>query len=97
MITNHNLYAAFDEIASQHPSKVALLTQEGKSYSYADLRCESAKAANALVSLGCKKGDRVSVQVAKSPQALFLYLGCLRAGLVFHPLNTGYKKHSGTH
>ncbi len=93
MITNHNLYAAFDEMVCRYTSKVALMTQEGTSYTYADLRCESAKAANALVSLGCKKGDRVSVQVAKSPQALFLYLGCLRAGLVFHPLNTGYKKH----
>lgn len=26
----------------------------------------------------------------KSPQALFLYLACLRVGLVFHPLNTDY-------
>ena len=93
MITNHNLYAAFDEMVCRYTSKVALETPEGKSYTYSDLRCESAKAANALVSVGCKKGDRVSVQVAKSPQALFLYLGCLRAGLVFHPLNTGYKKH----
>ena len=93
MISNHNLYAAFDEMVCRYTSKVALMTHEGSTYTYADLRCESAKAANALVSLGCKKGDRVSVQVAKSPQALFLYLGCLRAGLVFHPLNTGYKKH----
>jgi malonyl-CoA/methylmalonyl-CoA synthetase len=31
------------------------------------------------------------VQVEKSPQSLCLYLACLRAGLVFHPLNMGYK------
>ena len=36
-------------------------------------------------------GDRISVQVAKTPQALCLYLACLRGGFVFHPLNTGYK------
>ena len=36
-------------------------------------------------------GDRISVQVAKTPQALCLYLACLRGGFVFHPLNTGYR------
>jgi malonyl-CoA/methylmalonyl-CoA synthetase len=30
------------------------------------------------------------VQVEKSVEALYLYLGCLRAGLVYHPLNTAY-------
>ena len=32
------------------------------------------------------------MQVDKSWEALALYLGCLRAGLVFLPLNTGYQK-----
>ena len=35
-------------------------------------------------------GDRVAAQVEKSPEALFLYLGCVRAGAVFLPLNTAY-------
>jgi malonyl-CoA/methylmalonyl-CoA synthetase len=30
------------------------------------------------------------VQVEKSPQAVFLYLACLRIGAVYLPLNTGY-------
>jgi len=33
----------------------------------------------------------VLVQVEKSPAALFFYLGCLRAGLIFVPLNTAYR------
>jgi malonyl-CoA/methylmalonyl-CoA synthetase len=37
-----------------------------------------------------KPGDRVAVQVEKSPEALFLYLGALRAAAVFLPLNPGY-------
>jgi len=93
MSINYNLYAAFDEISGRFSSKTVIETAEGAAYTYADLHSESAKVANALVSLGCRQGDRVSVQVAKSPQALFLYLGCLRAGCVFHPLNTGYKAH----
>lgn len=41
--------------------------------------------------MGVYPGDRVSVQVAKSPAALSLYLACLRGGFVFHPLNPGYQ------
>ena len=37
-----------------------------------------------------KPGDRVAAQVEKSTEALFLYLGCVRAGAVFLPLNTAY-------
>ncbi len=37
-----------------------------------------------------RPGDRVAVQVEKSPEAIFLYLACLRAGAVFLPLNTAY-------
>jgi malonyl-CoA/methylmalonyl-CoA synthetase len=33
----------------------------------------------------------VAVQVDKSAQALFAYLGCLRAGLIYLPLNTAYR------
>ena len=44
----------------------------------------------ALASLGVKPGDRVAAQVEKSPEALFLYLGCVRAGAVFLPLNPAY-------
>jgi malonyl-CoA/methylmalonyl-CoA synthetase len=32
----------------------------------------------------------VAVQVEKSPEALMLYLACLRAGAVYLPLNTAY-------
>jgi malonyl-CoA/methylmalonyl-CoA synthetase len=46
-----------------------------------------------LTSLGVHPGDRVAVQVRKSPQALFLYLGCLRAGAVYLPMNDAYQRH----
>ena len=41
-------------------------------------------------SQGVAPGDRVAVQVEKSPEVIFLYLACLRAGAVYLPLNTGY-------
>ena len=50
----------------------------------------SSQVANFLTGLGVCPGDRVSVQVEKSPWSLCLYLACLRAGFVFHPLNMAY-------
>jgi malonyl-CoA/methylmalonyl-CoA synthetase len=50
----------------------------------------AARYANVLTGLGVKPGDRVAVQVEKSPAMLFVYLACVRAGAVFLPLNTAY-------
>ena len=50
----------------------------------------AARMAHAMVDLGLSTGDRVAVQVEKSPEALALYAACLQAGLIFLPLNTAY-------
>ena len=50
----------------------------------------SGRMANVLVESGVRPGDRVAMQVVKSPQALALYLACLRSGALFLPLNTAY-------
>ncbi len=68
-----------------------MLTDTGRSYTYQDIDRESARLARFLVERGIKTGDRVSVQVDKSPFALSLYLACLRGGFVFHPLNPSYQ------
>ena len=39
---------------------------------------------------GLVVGDRLVAQVGKSPLAVALYLGCVRAGVVYVPLNEGY-------
>jgi malonyl-CoA/methylmalonyl-CoA synthetase len=46
--------------------------------------------AAALRSLGVLPGDRVAVQVAKSPEALATYAATVSIGAVFLPLNTAY-------
>jgi len=61
-----------------------------RSYSYGDLERLSAALGHHLQACGAGKGDRIAVQVEKSPQAVFLYLACLRIGAVYLPLNTGY-------
>jgi malonyl-CoA/methylmalonyl-CoA synthetase len=82
----------FDCIAAraQDGERPFLEVPRGKGFSYADMLAGSGRFAHALVSLGVKPGDRVAVQVEKSPEALLLYFGCIRAGAVFLPLNTAY-------
>ena len=86
-----NVYLHFQQQFIEHANKPLLTTESDKVYSYADVDEESSRLAGFLTGLGVKVGDRVSVQVEKSPEALCLYLACLRAGFVFHPLNTGYQ------
>jgi malonyl-CoA/methylmalonyl-CoA synthetase len=88
----HNLYALLASRFNGARNTVCLELDDGTRYSYADLDAETARFANLLVSLGLKRGDRVAVQLEKSAQSIFLYLGCLRAGLAFLPLNTAYQQ-----
>lgn len=82
----------FDAIraAAQHREAPFIVTQAGRIWTYGDLLDFSARLAQRLIDLGVAPGDRVAVQVEKSPEALMLYVACLRAGAVYLPLNTGY-------
>ena len=75
---------------SGRESRTFLETPEGVSWTYADMAALSARYASALAGLGLQPGDRVAAQVEKSPEALMLYLGAIRAGAVFLPLNPAY-------
>ena len=85
-----NLYAAFRAAFPEDLSRVCLETDKGRAVSYAELEEQSGRIAALLGQLGVKPGERVTVQVDKSPEALFLYLACLRAGVIYMPLNSGY-------
>ena len=57
---------------------------------YGDFLKTSARYANAMAALGVKPGDRVAMQVSKSPEALAVYAACVRSRAVLLPLNTAY-------
>nr|VFK44600.1 MAG: malonyl-CoA/methylmalonyl-CoA synthetase [Candidatus Kentron sp. TC] len=86
-----NLYALFASRFPEDPSRTFLETPEGKRCSYGDLARETARFAHFLETLDLHEGDRAAVLVEKSPEALFFYLACLRAGIVYLPLNTAYQ------
>ena len=85
---NENLY---ERLCAGADSSRPFARQAGSGLiDYARLHARSAQYANALLDLGAAPGDRVLVQADKSAEMIMLYLGCLRAGAVFVPLNTAY-------
>ncbi|KAA2234873.1 malonate--CoA ligase [Salinarimonas soli] len=82
----------FDAVTASidDPSRPFLVHPDGARTSYGAFLEETGRMANALRDLGVGVGDRVAVQVEKSPAMLVLYLACVRAGAVFLPLNTAY-------
>ena len=89
---NANLYALFERHFPDGTEQPFLIVPNGPVVHYDDLAALSAQIAHALVAAGCVPGDRVAVQTDKHWHVLALYLACLRAGLVYLPLNTGYQK-----
>jgi len=101
--SNANLYAALRPHFPARLDDVAIETadapgsHEGHAafaplrYTWSDLELGSARIASLLADLALPAGARVLVHVDKSVEAVMLYLGVLRAGLVYVPLNTAYQ------
>ena len=85
-----NLY---DLLAGGFPadrSKPAFLLSDGSAVSYGALEAGAAHVAGHLIARGVEPGDRVVLQAEKSVEAVMVYLGVLKAGAVFLPLNAAY-------
>jgi malonyl-CoA/methylmalonyl-CoA synthetase len=79
------------------PDSLALDDAMGTTWSYGDLRRETARIANALVAAGVRPGDRVAMYAEKCAAIVTVYLACLRAGAVVLPLNPAYTSHELDH
>ncbi len=90
--TNANVFALFEGAASVQRDRPFLIVDGATLLTYGAMLSETARAAAWLTSIGLAPGERALVQVHKSPAAVILYLACLRAGIVFIPLNTAYQE-----
>ncbi len=87
---NANLYQLFHEAFQSNVAQIAFELLDGEQCSYGELDELSGKAATFLENNGVSAGDRVVAQVDKSISAVALYLGVMRIGAIYVPLNTGY-------
>jgi malonyl-CoA/methylmalonyl-CoA synthetase len=86
----HDPLQWLDAVAGREPERLFLRTGDGRAYSYGvfDQLCN--RLARALADQGVVTGDRVAAQIDKSPEAIALYVACLKVGAAFVPLNTAY-------
>ena len=90
-MSGENLYLAFERVFAANAGRTALRSADGATrLSFGDLAQGAARYANALATLGVEPGDRVTVQIEKSPASVLLYLAVLKQGAVYQPLNTAY-------
>src|SRR5689334_37512 len=85
-----NLYELLSRGFPADRSKPCFLLSDGSEISYGELEQGAAQVAGRLVAEGVKPGDRVALQAEKTPEAVMVYLGVLKAGAVFLPLNSAY-------
>ncbi|MBK9586477.1 MAG: acetate--CoA ligase [Alphaproteobacteria bacterium] len=67
---------------------------EDKKITYAELKDEACKLANALKSRGVKKGDRVTIYMPMIPQAVYAMLACARIGAIHSVVFGGFSPES---
>jgi len=91
MTTNQNLLNALLRHAVEVPDAPFLVVPGGRVWTYGDVVRLSARLADRLAASGARQGERVAVQVEKSPEAVALYLACLRLGAIYLPLNPAYR------
>jgi len=63
---------------------------EVKIYTYRQLNEEVGKFANALKTLGVKKGDKVTIYMPRVPEQFIAMLGCLKIGAVHSVVYSGF-------
>jgi malonyl-CoA/methylmalonyl-CoA synthetase len=91
-----HLLHLFDVSLKLRESAVAL-EWNGAESTFGDLERRSNRAADALRVHGFTKGDRLCVQLANRIELIDLYLGCLKRGVIFVPINVLYRDREIAH
>jgi malonyl-CoA/methylmalonyl-CoA synthetase len=77
---------------SANANKLAIETPNGTQLTYTQLDLAVARHAGLIRDLGVQPGEPIAVQLEKSPDALILYLACVKVGVVYLPLNSAYQE-----
>ena len=82
----------YDAIFKPHngSEKPFLVLADDSAISFDAFLRQAARFAHAITACGLGPGDRLAMQIHKSPGALALYAACVRSGVVFLPLNPAY-------
>jgi long-chain acyl-CoA synthetase len=76
----------FNHCAESHPDRDYLIINDMR-LPYGLVNMMARKAANALVTLGVKKGDRVAIMSPNVPQYVIAFQACAKLGAIVVPIN----------
>ena len=85
-----NLRELLETQSKKDPDKVFLYFGE-QQVTYKEFDENVNRAANAFLSLGLQKGDRVCFFLPNCPEYLYGWLGLAKIGAILVPINTNYK------
>ena len=80
------VYRFLDQTAARVPNRLAIIFG-GMELTYSELKNLADRFANALISMGLKKGEKVAIHLPNCPQFAIAYYGVLKVGAVFTPLS----------
>ncbi|WAP59563.1 non-ribosomal peptide synthase/polyketide synthase [Streptomyces sp. S465] len=80
----------FDAQAARTPGAVAVVDAGGEVWSYGELRERSDRVAGALAARGVGRGDLVAVVLERSVDVVAVWLGVVKAGAGFVPVDPAY-------
>ena len=78
------------QIRLRNPDQIFVSCDDGRIFTYGQFWLLAGRLGQVLLNQGAKPGDRLAVQIEKSVEAIALFYACVRAGLIFLPLNTAY-------
>jgi long-chain acyl-CoA synthetase len=91
-VASRSVHQAFDEATERAPQRPAVAFY-GRTITYGELRDATDRLANALASLGVRKGDRVALYLLNSPQFIVAYFAALKCGATVTPISPVYTSH----
>ncbi len=91
-VAERSVHQAFDEATERAPGRPAVVFY-GRTITYGELREATDRLANALASLGVRKGDRVALYLLNSPQFIIAYFAALKCGATVTPISPVYTSH----
>ena len=91
--------SCIDRHTKKHPDKIAIIWEgddplSSKKITYKELLDNVCKTANALKSIGIKKGDRVTIYLTMIPELAYVMLACARIGAIHSIIFGGFSAES---
>lgn len=87
---SNRLHDLFANALPAERSRACFITADGRNVNYGTLDDGASAVAGRLVAQGVQPGDRIALQAEKSIESVMIYLGVLKAGAVYLPLNAAY-------